>query len=623
MTLCDHPRGDSLAADMVAQLGALVDARARDQIQTMITPRARPSRASLHIPSSPDANAMSNEPVTQPLDEEIDAHDPSHYENTIQRGAFVGAHGDDWLATFAEGAQRAILSSTEYTASTAPEPGTEIDLLIEQPHGEGEWQASAGKADKLALFDLLVELARDKGLVDGTIVGERKGGLSVDIGVRAFLPWSQVDLHRVHDPAPYIGRAATFQVLEFDEERCQPVVSRRKVLETQRDELRAQTLDRLEPGVELEGVVRGIKPYGAFVDVGGIEGLLHVSNMSWGRVDHPSELVRVGDTIRVVVLDYKPKKKRLGLGRKQLLADPWEGVAQQRYSEGDRISGKVVSLADFGAFIEIEPGLEGLVHVTELAWTGRISHPSHVLELGQEVGVQILSIDPDQKRIGLSIKALEPNPWATLAESIEPHERMSGPIRSVTDFGLFVEVDPGIEGLAHASNLSWSETGSKPSDYAVGQEIEVVVLGIDVEAQRLDLGVKQLSQDPWAEAVTIAVPGRKIEVEITRLADFGAFARVIEGVEGLIHISELSEDRVEEARHVVRPGQRVEALVLSFDRDSQRISLSLKRDALDEQTERTYADEVDDTASTLGDLLRAQLGLSDEADETPAIDESE
>lgn len=526
--------------------------------------------------------------------------------NSFAQATFVqtSPQGHEFVLASGEGVR---VDLDEFDGALPFATGDEVELLVEQPWA-GAWKASVRKAEQLRLWEKMQQLANQKAVVQGDIVGFNKGGLTVDIGVRAFCPLSQIDIHRVDDPSPYLGRRERFQVTQFDKKRCNVVVSRRNLLEGERDQQRKQLVSELAPGQVFTGVVRGIKPYGAFVDIGGIDGLLHVSNMSWGRIDHPSELVRPGDEIKVVVLEFDPKKSRLSLGRKQILDNPWSDI-DQKFREGDVVHGSVVSLADFGAFVEIAPGLEGLVHVTELSWTERINHPREVLDLGQEVRVKILAIDIEGRRLSLSVKQLETNPWVALTEELAVGGTARGPIRNITDFGLFVEVGPGIEGLVHISDLSWTErVEDARAHYKVGDTVEVRVLDVDVDNQRLGLGIKQLTNDPWQQAAERAKPGQKIKVTITKLTDFGAFAEIVEGVEGLIHISELAPERVESVNQVVRPGQEVEALVVSFDRANQRIGLSLKRDELEEPAEREYTEESGAIAN-LSDILRDRLNI--------------
>lgn len=531
--------------------------------------------------------------------------------NSFRMAKFLARREDGWLFDLGEGEQ-ALVPTDDLGRDPGFAPGQDVEVLVERPYG-GFWAASVSKVDKLKLWDEYEQLAKNGEPVRGIILGANKGGLSVDIGLRAFLPMSQVDVHRVDDVGPYLGRTETFRVTEFDKKRGNVVVSRRAVLEETRDQDRAALLSELAPGQQYDGVVRSVLDYGAFIDVGGgVEGLLHASNMSWGRIDHPAELFRPGDRVRVEVLAWDPNKRRLSLGRKQLLDDPWKGL-DERLSEGDLLEGAVVSLADFGAFVTVEPGLEGLVHVTEISWTDRIEHPREALQIGQRVAVKVISIDTESRRLGLSIKRVQPNPWEVVGAEVKAGDVITGPIKSIVDFGLFVELRPGVDALVHVSDLSWSEKIDDPrAHYQVGQTVTAKVLDIDAEAGRASLGIKQLTSDPWESAAALAKVGEKVEVTITRLTDFGAFAEIAPGVEGLIHISELADKRVERPAEVVKPGQVCSALVLSFDRANQRISLSLKRDELDNDQVRGYSDEG--SATALGDVLRGRLGLGEPND---------
>ncbi len=535
--------------------------------------------------------------------------------NTIVAASFAEAD-DEWLHFDLGQDRKAQVERDEFGEEIPYSPGDEVPLLVEE-HRDDTWRGSVKKAQKLAIWRWLESIHQSGEPVEGLITAENKGGLSVDIGVRAFLPRSHVDLHQVDDCSIYLGMSDKFQVIQFDKKRGNIVVSRRKILEERQKEERQKLVDQIAKGQKYEGVVRNITDYGAFVDIGGIDGLLHVTNMSWGRVDHPKQVLEVGDTLEVVVLKWDPKKKRLGLGRKQLLDNPWEGVTD-RYEKGQVVEGKVVSLADFGAFVALEPGLEGLVHVTELSWTKHIKHPGQVLEPDQQVQVKILDIDTKKERISLSIKQLEENPWVSVAQKYPKGTRLSGPIKNITDFGLFVEAEEGVEGLVHVSDLSWTKSIDDPSKhYEAGQEVEVVVLDIDVDAQRMSLGIKQLEADPWGEVEEVAVPGEKIEVTITRLVDFGAFAEIVEGVEGLIHISEMSQERIGKPAEVVRPGQKVTALVMSFDQKKRRIGLSLKRDELpmEDANISEYSDDDEASSATLGDVFGDALNKASEAGE--------
>ncbi|MEZ4461047.1 MAG: 30S ribosomal protein S1 [bacterium] len=530
------------------------------------------------------------------------------FYNTI-REAKVAEITDDGVLYDIGADTHALVTKDEFIRTGIPEVGHVSTILVERPWG-GFWAASVQKAEKLAMWDHIEGLVKSGEPVEALVVGYNRGGLSVDFGLRGFVPMSQIDLHRVENPGSYLGMRELFRVTEFDKKKGNIVLSRRSLLEDGREERRAEMLENLQPGQVFQGVVRNLTKFGAFVDIGGVEGLLHRENMTWGN-ESPSDLFQPGDRVEVIVLDYDPERNRLGLGRKQLQDDPWKDAASA-FSEGDVVTGTVTSIVDFGAFVRVAEGLEGLIHVTELSWTQRVANPGDVVAVGQEVEVKITNIDLLKRRMGLSIKQLQPNPWETFAQSCKLGDRVSGKVVNIVDFGVFVEVAPGIDGLIHVSDMSWTERIDKPGDrFELGHEVEAVVIDLDVEQGRLGLGLKQLTSDPWQLAAEIAVPGKKIDVTIARLADFGAFATIVDGVEGLIHISELREERVHRVGEVVKVGQTVSALVTTFDRDNQRIGLSLKRDELGDVggDMKTYSDEGG--AATLGDLLKSRLGLSD------------
>lgn len=544
---------------------------------------------------------------------DTDSQTTDDLHNQIVPATFAERDGDGYVFKLENG-ERAVVDADEFDGNAPWETGDERKIVVEQKKN-GAWSASARKVDKLELWDEVEQAREDQRVVEGDILEENKGGLSVDIGLRAFLPRSHVELHQVDDCGKYVGRHEEFTIIKFDKKRCNVVVSRRKVLEQEREEQRRETLDKIEEGEVFTGQVRNLKPYGAFIDIGGVDGLLHISNISWSRIDHPGEVLEPGDEVEVEVLEFDPDDERLSLGRKQLLDDPWEEF-ESSHDKGNVIEGEVVSLADFGAFVEVAPGLEGLVHVTELSWVGRTNHPGEVLDVGDEIEVKIIDIDPEKRRVGLSLKQLEPNPWEEFAEQTEVGDVIGGEITNITDFGMFVEVAEDVEGLVHISDLSWTkEIQDINEHYEPGEEIEAKVLEIDVEAQRLGLGIKQLTDDPWSQAEEVAEPGEQIEVEVTKLTEFGAFAEVVEGVEGLIHISELAERRIDHPREAVRPGEQVEALVLEFDREAERIGLSLTQDQLEEDVQEYVGDE-EEGAATLGDVIGEQLGeYGSEADD--------
>ena len=467
--------------------------------------------------------------------------------------------------------------------------GDPVDVYFESTDTEsGEIFLSRQKAEQFKVWHEIEKAFERDGAVEGTIVGKVKGGLRVDIGVPAFLPGSHADIRPTRNLDRYLGQRGRFAILKFNRSRGNVVVSRRAVLERERTALKSETLKVLEEGVILEGTVKNITDYGAFVDLGGIDGLLHVTDMSWGRVAHPSEVLNVGDRVKVVVLKYDPERERVSLGMKQILPDPWSTVSE-RLPIGMRIRGKVVSLTDYGAFVEIERGLEGLIHVSEMSWTKRVTHPSKLLEAGQEVEVQILDVDTVNRRISLGLKQTEPNPWEMVRINHPIGSHIKGKIKSITDFGLFVEVEENIDGLVHVSDLHWTKKVKHPSElYRKGDEVEAVVLGIDVDNERISLGIKQLTEDPWAAIPRTYPPGTRVKGAVTSVTDFGVFVELEEGIEGLIHVSQLSAERVDKPSTLFKPGDAVEAEVTEVDPREKRIKLSIK--ALLKSEER---DEMD------------------------------
>lgn len=535
----------------------------------------------------------------------LDAPDPNDaWLNRVVRGRALEATDDAVAYDLGDGV-RVLVPSTEH--ASAPEAGSEASILVEDVGPRG-LLGSIWKANALALYDGLRDLARQQGRVEGTVIAANDGGLVVDVdGLRGFVPLSQIDLHKVDDVASYVGLRSSFAVLDFDARRGDLVISRRRVLETEQEARGKALASEIEVGKVFDGVVRRVVPYGAFVDLGGLEGLLHVSNMSWARIDNPATFVSVGQTLQVQVLEYDPQRNRIALGHKQLQPDPWADL-ETRFPVGSTARGRVVSLARYGAFVELAPGVEGLVHNTELSWTENVRHPKQRVAVGQELEVKILEIDRETQRLRLSVRALEENPWAAYAAEHAIGSHVSGTVARFADFGVFVSLAPGLDGLLHVNDISWTERVEDPSQrFEVGQTLELVLLSLDVEQGRASLGLKQLTDDPWTAAEKLAQPGTKLEVEIVRLVPFGAFARIADGVEGLIHISEMREERVDDPSQVVSVGKRVEALVLVFDRKKQRISLSLKRDELPEASEgpETYTDDGE-ARTSMADLLRRE-----------------
>lgn len=495
-------------------------------------------------------------------------------------------------------------------------PGDRVDVLIEETEdADGRIALSKEKADRLKIWDEISRAYEADEAVDGVIVARVKGGLSVDIGVKAFLPGSQVDLRPVRNLEALMGERTQFKIIKFNKRRGNIVLSRRALLEKERERQRRETLQTLEVGQIVDGVIKNITDYGAFIDLGGIDGLLHVTDMSWGRVNHPSEIFQVGDQLKVKVLKFDPETERVSLGLKQIQPDPWVDAAH-KYPIGKRIQGKVVSLTDYGAFLELEPGIEGLVHVSEMSWTKRVKHPSKVVSVGDAVDAVVLDIDEGNRKISLGMKQIEPNPWSLIEEKYPVGTHVRGTVRNITNFGIFVGLEEGIDGLVHVSDVSWTEQIKHPSEkFKKGDEVEAVVLKIDKENEKFSLGIKQLQPNPWDDIQRRYPLGSEIEGEVASLADFGAFVRLAEGIEGLIYTGELAAEPVAKPSDVVKEGDRVKAIVTRVDPNEQKISLSIKA-IHDQQTRQALAEQAAQQSksqrSTLGDLLAEKLGRKGE-----------
>ncbi len=501
----------------------------------------------------------------------------------------------------------------DHEGNVAVREGDEVDVYFEGAETEnGTVMLSHAKAEKFKVWRELERAFQNETPVEGVILGKVKGGLQVDIGVPAFLPGSHVDIRPARNLDRYVGQRGRFQILKFNRARGNVVVSRRSVIERERTELKEQTLKVLEEGVILEGTVKNITDYGAFVDLGGIDGLLHITDMAWGRLQHPSEVLKVGDQVKVVVLKYDPSRERVSLGMKQILPDPWTKAAES-YPIGARLRGKVVSVTDYGAFVELEKGVEGLIHVSEMSWSKRAVHPSKVVNVGDYVEVQVLGVDEGNRRISLGLKQTEPNPWQALAERHPIGSRISGKIKSITDFGVFVEIEQGIDGLVHISDLSWTKKVRHPSElFKKGDEVEAVVLGIEVEHERVSLGIKQLAADPWDSVAQRYPLNTRIKGKVSSVADFGVFVEIEEGIEGLVHISQLSNERVDKPSGLFKVGDEVEALVVQVDSKERRIGLSIKALRAHEEREEMQAylkREHEAARFSLEDILKEELRL--------------
>ncbi len=513
-------------------------------------------------------------------------------EGTIIEGTVV-AVGKDKVVVDIGYKSEGIIAADEFSSDDlqALKVGDRIQVYIEEREdAEGNLVLSKEKADKMKIWEDLEKAHKDERIVDGKIISRIKGGMMVDIGVKAFLPGSQIDLHPVRDLDGLVGRTFPFKIIKINHRRGNVVVSRRVLLEETRDKKRQTTLATLKEGQLIQGMVKNITEYGAFIDLGGIDGLLHITDMSWGRVGHPSELFVIGDRVEVMVLKYDRETGRISLGLKQKSADPWTNVAS-RYPIGSRVRGRVVSLTDYGAFIELEPGVEGLVHVSEMSWTHEVRHPSRLVTVGDQVEAAVLNVDPNNRKISLGMKQTAPNPWDTVEGKYPPGTRIEGKVKSLTDFGAFIGLDEGIDGLIHISDMSWTKHIKHPSElFKKGQKVDAVVLRIDKEKERLSLGYKQLSRDPWDDDIPSRYRvGGSVTGKVSKITDFGIFVELDGGVEGLIHVSEAGLEPNVRMEDKFKAQDDVSAKIIKVDREERKIALSLREHVMD--AERRQMDE--------------------------------
>lgn len=485
-----------------------------------------------------------------------------------------------------------------------------VEVMVEVWDEEEETVIlSKEKAAKVKVWDAIRDIYEEDGTIEGIITSRVKGGFSVDIGLPAFLPGSQADLRPIRNMDEMVGQTYTFKVLKYNRKRSNIVLSRRVILEKVREEARANTLSSIESGKVMEGVVKNITEYGVFVDLGGVDGLLHITDISWGRVKHPSELFSVGDNINVKILSYDMEKERVSLGMKQLTPDPWT-MAQEKYPVGSKVIGKVVSLTDYGAFVELEEGVEGLIHVSEMSWTRKIRHPSKMVSVGEEVEAVVLDLKPDNRRISLGIKQTVENPWEVISDKYPVGTVIEGKIKNITDFGLFIGIDDDIDGLVHISDISWTKRIKHPSEvYKKGDVIQAVVLDIDKGSERFSLGIKQTQPDPWETVGQRYEVGTEISGVITNITDFGVFVELEEGIEGLVHVSEISKEKIKTPSDQFNVSDSITARVMNINSDERRIGLSIKR--LEEEAEediiQDFAKNMKPTTSSFGELLRNNL----------------
>lgn len=471
--------------------------------------------------------------------------------------------------------------------------GDRIEVMLDQLESMGGTVVlSYEKAKALKAWDSITRLHEENKPVEGLVTHKVKGGLNVDIGIPAFLPGSQIDLQRVTDFDRYVGQTITASVIKINKKRGNVIISRRKYLSDQRSDSRKKVLETLSENQIIQGIVKNITNYGVFIDIGGVDGLLHITDMTWGRISHPSELVRIGDNITVKVLSFDKDNEKISLGLKQLSENPWEKISNE-LSVGSKIKGTISSITDYGLFVEIAKGIEGLVHISEVSWTDRITDLSKKFKVGEPIDVLVVSLDKENRRMSLSIKQLEKNPWETIDKQFSIGQRIKGTISNLTDFGIFVQLVPGIDGLVHISDLSWTEHINHPADlFKRGQEVEAVILGIDKDNKKISLGIKQLSQDPW-EAIEQEYPvGKVIEGEVSKITNFGAFVKLPTGIEGLVHISELADQPVEKVEDVLKVGQRTSFRVINVNKNERKLGLSLRLEgAIKEKKEASFDTE--------------------------------
>jgi len=454
--------------------------------------------------------------------------------------------------------------------------GDEIEVFIDRRDSEGNLVLSSDKASKVKVWDEIKNACENDTLIKGVVVEKVKGGLSVDIGIVAFLPGSQVDVRPVKDLDKFVGQTLDFKVLKYDRKRNNVVLSRRSIVALEREAEKQEILKNIHEGNIVEGVIKNITDYGVFIDLGGIDGLLHVTDISWGRIVKPSDVFQKGETIKTKVLSFDPEKERVSLGLKQLIDNPWENI-NEKYPIGAVVEGKVVNITDYGVFVELEPGVEGLVHISEMYWTREIKHPSKVLNVGDVIQIMVLEVNSQSKRISLSIKQTKPNPWEKLKEKYPVGTVVKGVVRNITNFGVFVGIEENIDGLIHVPDISWKHRVNHPSEFfKKGQEVEAVVLNIDVENEKFSLGIKQIEKNPWDELSHKYTPGSVVTGKITNFTDFGIFMEIEDGIEGLVHISEISQKRVKTSSELYSIGDTVSAVIKSIDPKSKKIRLSIK-----------------------------------------------
>ncbi len=539
----------------------------------------------------------------------------------VAMGTIIGSV-DDYLLVDVGDKAESYIAKSEFRLDDGEEIniGDTFEVFVERRKEEGGLLLSREKAIAIKVWERIAEIQEADGTIPGRIENRVKGGMSVDIGVPAFLPYSQIDLRPVKDLDALIGQSMDFKILKFNKKRNNVVISRRAILEEERNKLREEMRSKLEEGQIIRGAITNITDYGLFIDMGGMDGLCHITDLSWGRVSHPAKLYKVGEELEVKVLKYDRENDRVSLGVKQLRDDPWTTVVE-RYPVKTTTKGRVVSITDYGVFVELEEGVEGLIHVSEMTWSKKPRHPSKMVSVGDTVEVMVLNIETETKRISLGMKQLQPNPWDLVTDNYPVGSVIEGKIKNITDFGVFIGIEEGIDGLIHVSDLSWTERIKHPSEkFAKGETIQAVVLKIDKENERFSLGIKQLVPDPWQAAYNNYPSGTVVEGEITNVTDFGVFVKLEEGIEGLVHVSELSKDKVKTPVGMYQVGDVLKAIVINVSAKDRKIGLSVKtlegddEEAAVEKFKKAEKVASENSPSTFGDLLKAAAEGNDSAD---------
>lgn len=550
------------------------------------------------------------------LDEYLNSDFGDLDEGTIVSGEIVKVDKDYVLVdvNFKSEGQIPVSEFTEPDGTVSVAVGEKVDVFVARKNeAEGTIYLSRDKAKRMQLFDKLEELQEKDGEAVGRIIRRIKGGYTVDLGgVEAFLPGSHVDLRPVPDMDALVNQEFDFKILKINRRRSNVIVSRRVLLEEMRSEQREKLLETLEEGQVVQGKVKNITEYGVFIDLGGLDGLLHITDMSWKRIKHPKEMVGLGDDLELKILNFDREGQKVSLGLKQLVPDPWENIAE-KYPEGSRFTGIITNLADYGAFVELENGVEGLVHISEMSWTRKLRHPSQMVKVGEEVDVVVLGVDPEKKRISLGMKQISPNPWDVVAEKYPEGTVLEGAIKNITEFGVFIGIEEGIDGLIHVSDISWTKKIRHPSEvYKVGDSVQAKVLTVDKENEKFTLGVKQLTEDPWTQVPAKYPVGQKVTGTVTNITDFGLFVEVEEGIEGLVHVSEISRKKIKSPSEMFKEGDSIEAKVIHVSADERRLGLSIKQTKEEPARSgggksKSFGGDSVSAGSTLGDLLREKL----------------